>query len=483
MDANMETIEESASFENETAQGIVELEKSVQTDAVASDGITMTDAGVNVAADWEEQLALMLECGDGLAEDYSNMVKEWQREDAERQKATAQLQKKKAKTTRQHQVLLEKLDTLRVKLQLNNSKSTRKNYLSKKQEACAEKSRAEDERDKLSRDLQESAAKLSALTREQDEEQRCWREELDDLKEEMEKIRREAKDAESRALRDQVNAVEAQRDVAMERIQAWLTEVSEYVSSLRPFHHQEKASWATKEAAVRNNQAELEKRFQEVLARLQEGRELESLPRINVPALPRIPTAELNFRQMMMSQNLGPPSQRAPQYYMPPQPHLRYYAPPPLYPQCHPPPHAGSIPTLSHSPTPPANQVVPSTPAAASSGPLDKVLDKLGARFPQCTRTQLTHLLQQVKSARGTLAGISVEQVGDQVGLALARGDAQRPPPAEAAEPRKLCLICQKAVDPGSRHPLTCTHTIHRDCICIWIQSSGNNSCPFCPTR
>uniref|UniRef100_A0A3Q2YY05 RING-type domain-containing protein n=1 Tax=Hippocampus comes TaxID=109280 RepID=A0A3Q2YY05_HIPCM len=85
--------------------------------------------------------------------------------------------------------------------------------------------------------------------------------------------------------------------------------------------------------------------------------------------------------------------------------------------------------------------------------------------------------------ARGTLAGISVEQVGDQVGLALARGDAQRPPPAEAAEPRKLCLICQKAVDPGSRHPLTCTHTIHRDCICIWIQSSGNNSCPFCPTR
>lgn len=67
-------------------------------------------------------------------------------------------------------------------------------------------------------------------------------------------------------------------------------QVAEYVSSLRPAHHQEKASWAIKEAAVRNKQAELEKRFQEVLARLEEGRELESLPRVNVPALPRIPT-------------------------------------------------------------------------------------------------------------------------------------------------------------------------------------------------
>lgn len=84
--------------------GIVELEKSVQTDAVASDGIATTDAGVNVAADWEEQLAVRLACGDVLAEDYSNMVKEWQREDAERQKTTAQLQNKKAETTRQHKV-------------------------------------------------------------------------------------------------------------------------------------------------------------------------------------------------------------------------------------------------------------------------------------------------------------------------------------------------------------------------------------------
>ncbi|XP_049619232.1 RING finger protein 214 [Syngnathus scovelli] len=464
----METVKDLVLFENETTEDIIGHEKSVQTDGVASDIITLADAGVNVADNWEEKLATMLECGDALEEEHSNLVKQWQREDAERPKYIAQLQKKKAETTTQHQVLLERLDTLRVKLQLNNSKSTRKNFLSKKQEACAEKSRAEDDRDRLSKDLQESAAKLAAQTRELNEEQRRCQGELDELKEEMDRIRQEAKDAESHALQDQVNAVETQRDVAMERIQAWLAEVSEYVLSLR---QQEKASWATKEAAVRRIQAELETRFEEVLAQLHEGRELESLPRINVPALPHIPKAELMFRQMITSLNPMPPPQRMPQYRMPPppQPHLRHY---PLHP---PPSHARSTPPLSHSPTPPLNHS-PTPPAATSSSRLEEVLDKLGIRFPQCSRAELTSLLQQVKSACGTLAGMSVEQLGDLVGLAL-------PQTAQGAGSRKLCMMCQEAVDSNSRHLFPCAHTIHKDCIRDWIQTSGNNLCPFCPTR
>ncbi|XP_061835939.1 RING finger protein 214 [Nerophis lumbriciformis] len=490
MDANWTTMEEfAAEFSLVTMRDL--QEKSMQTDEVmdASTG----DAGVNTDVDWEAQVAAMFAYSDVLAKEHSEMMKTREKDEGERGEQTQQLQKKKSQTTRQHQVLLEKLDSLRVKLQLNNAKSGKKNFLSKKQEMTSERSRAEEERNRLAQELRQSDAKLVALTEEQREEQRRWQEELEALRKEVQRVAKETREAEKTAVQDELAAVEIQRDVAMGRIKAWLAEVAQYLSVLqRVFpqqYQQEKPTWAGKEAAVRRNQVELQRRFQEVLQLLQQGRDLESLPRINVAALPHVPTADLKFRQMMNSllpappprpSYFQPPPNYRPQYFPPPPHYLQRHAmPPPLYPPYVRAP-ARLPPPPSQSLTTPAYPVVPSPPLP-SSGPLEKVLDRLGARFPQCSRNQLTLLLQQVKSARGTLAGMSVDQVAEQVGLKLAQGDTfpSRPPPPAS----QLCLMCQNAVDPESRHPLSCSHAIHQDCIRIWLQSSPNKSCPFCPAK
>lgn len=230
-----------------------------------------------------------------------------------------------------------------------------------------------------------------------------------------------------------------------------------------------------------------------------------------------IPQMDLKISQVVAYPQVMPlPPQRHPHFHQQQQQPLdhpqylpRYHhhvQPPNLFP--HPPqpqfqPQVrGVTPPPSLSPSPPVQPtkpVVPSPPpTAVPTIKSDKVLDKLGNRFPQCNRPQLLSLLQQVKSSRGTLAGMSVEEVIEQVGIRLAQNEwsaprsvglsfipspIQRPPPSSqgpAGGPRKMCLMCQNHVDPESRHPLNCLHTIHKDCIRTWLQSSKNNSCPFC---
>lgn len=208
--------------------------------------------------------------------------------------------------------------------------------------------------------------------------------------------------------------------------------------------------------------------------------------------------ANVTFNQLM--QSLVPPIQvvrpiatpRQPSCHPPPPLHLnRFHPPPPHRPQYQPhvPAPAQVTPLPGHWPPPPTQTypVAPSPPlpaAAAPSSKLNILLEKLAARYPQVSRTQLTLLLQQVKTSRGTLAGMSTEEVVEQVGLRLTvLGPIGLPAQMPPAGPPKLCLMCQNPVDPESRHPLSCSHTVHRHCIHMWLQSSRNNPCPFCPSR
>ncbi|XP_024138610.1 RING finger protein 214 [Oryzias melastigma] len=500
-------------------------QKAVQTELLVS------EFGVGTDPDWESQVGAVFERSSQLADQYDQLMKKQAEEEEAEEQHRQHLQRKMEEATQQHQALLEKLDSLRVKLQLNNPKATRKSFLSKKQEMMSEKTRAEEERNRSAKELQESDRKLTALADEQTEEQRRWQEELEELRKEMDRVRKEAEEAQLQALKEEMSAVEKQRDVALTRIEEWLEEVKQYLNILRAEFPekfpQELVRWEKKEVLVQKNKADLQSRFQELLQQLQQGRELESLPRIDMPSLPQVPMAELRFHQIvqkLLRPQLAPPPKppssplppQTPPHYYQPRPHLpqppQFQAPsgprffqPVRYPHgapftnplmATPPPNLFPTPPVQplHSvvPSPPPPAAPPAGPPSGPAGKLDKLLEKLGGRFPQCSRAQLTSLLQQVKSVRGTLAGMSHDELMEQVAQRLAHsermapGPIQRPTPAlqrAVAAPRKLCLMCQNHVDPETRHPLSCSHTIHRDCIQMWLQSSKNNSCPFCPAK
>lgn len=182
----------------------------------------------------------------------------------------------------------------------------------------------------------------------------------------------------------------------------------------------------------------------------------------------------------------------------------------------------GNLPAASPRNSSP--QTVSSNPPPA--GKLDKLLERLGTHFPQCTRTQLMGVLQQIKSERGTMAGLSMDEVLQQVSQKLAHNDRPalgpiappsgsrsfaatpgpvqrpsvqphqiRPPlrspsapvfqqrPSQPPTMRKLCLMCQNHVEPGTQYNTNCPHTLHKECISVWLQSSKNHSCPFCPSK
>ncbi|XP_072886153.1 RING finger protein 214 isoform X3 [Hemitrygon akajei] len=243
------------------------------------------------------------------------------------------------------------------------------------------------------------------------------------------------------------------------------------------------------------------------------GAKLNSLPPIQMPTLPPLPAeTDLLSHSNWQSTSTLPhffPSSMPPLAAFPP---VAFYAqqvlPTPAFPM-----GLGRTSDVE-------NHGAPAVVSSASK--LEKLLSKLESKFPNCSRKQLMHILQQIKTSRGTIAGLSVEELIQQIADCLSVSNQSLPsappgvsvslpgcfPPAVVrtspymslpksrsgtlpsyqerpalvpGSPR-LCLMCQKVVPVSEVHPMACSHIVHKECIKFWAQTNKNSSCPFCPT-
>lgn len=83
-----------------TLSDVLQKVQHVRTDS------TTKELGVNTDADWESQVAAMLEYSSSLMELYDSLRRKQEEDEETREKGKQQLQKKKEEATRQHQVSL-----------------------------------------------------------------------------------------------------------------------------------------------------------------------------------------------------------------------------------------------------------------------------------------------------------------------------------------------------------------------------------------
>nr|XP_032651971.1 RING finger protein 214 isoform X3 [Chelonoidis abingdonii] len=429
----------------------------------------------------------------------------------------------------------------------------KKEFLQKEQDLKAEIEKLCEKGRRLLKEQEEKENKIVSLIAEQSDEKEVWEMELDKLKNQHNEINRNILEETERAWKAEILSLESRKELLVLKLEeaekeaelhlTYLKSAPPTLETMRP-----KQEWEMRLNRIRMTKESVRDQFNGHIQLVRNGAKLSSLPQIPTPTLPP-PPSETEFMMPAFQPN---PSLT---------PRLPFPIGPVPVPMVMPSadPRALSFPLLNpvisrpNQPSPPLpasqgrNSPVlaslvsthgPHMTSAASIPPppglggvkgahefhrpqpvdkLEKILEKLLARFPQCNKAQLTNILQQIKTVRRTMAGLTMEELNQLVAAKLAEhqgaavgaqplGRTRAPmfpaplpqistpmflPPAQVSYPGtpshapatcKLCLMCQKLVQPSELHPMACSHVLHKECIKFWAQTNTNDTCPFCPS-
>ncbi|XP_056650326.1 RING finger protein 214 isoform X2 [Monodelphis domestica] len=528
--------------------------KLSQNIAVQTDFKT-ADLEVNTDQDIEKNLDKMMTERTLLKERYQEVLDKQRQVENQLQVQLKQLQQRREEEMKSHQEILKAIQDVTIKRQETKKKieKEKKEFLQKEQDLKAEIEKLCEKNRRLLENQEEKENKIVSLIAEQAEEKELWEMELDKLKSQDGEINRNIMEETERAWKAEILSLESRKELLVLKLEEAEKEAElhlTYIKSTPPTMEtiRSKQEWETRLNGVRMMKENVRDQFNNHIQLVRNGAKLSSLPQIPTPTLPP-PPSETDFMLQVFSPNpsLSP---RIPfsigQVTMPmvmPSADPRALSFPMLNPaisrpnQPSPPlpvthgrnspglaslvgPHGPHVSPAASLPPPPGLGGVKAPTESHRPQPVDKlekILEKLLARFPQCNKAQMTNILQQIKTARTTMAGLTMEELIQLVAARLAEQErlaasAQplgriRAPlfpapmaqintpmflpsaqvsypgrPSHAPSTCKLCLMCQKLVQPSELHPMACAHVLHKECIKFWAQTNTNDTCPFCPT-
>ncbi|XP_017804474.1 RING finger protein 214 isoform X1 [Papio anubis] len=504
--------------------------KLSQNIAVQTDFKT-ADSEVNTDQDIEKNLDKMMTERTLLKERYQEVLDKQRQVENQLQVQLKQLQQRREEEMKNHQEILKAIQDVTIKREETKKKieKEKKEFLQKEQ------------------DLKAEIEKLCEKGRRE-----VWEMELDRLKNQDGEINRNIMEETERAWKAEILSLESRKELLVLKLEEAEKEAElhlTYLKSTPPTLEtvRSKQEWETRLNGVRIMKKNVRDQFNSHIQLVRNGAKLSSLPQIPTPTLPP-PPSETDFMLQVFqpSPSLAP---RMPfsigQVTMPmvmPSADPRSLSFPILNPALSQPnqpssslpgshgrnspglgslvsPHGPHMPPAASIPPPPGLGGVKAsteTPRPQPVDKLEKILEKLLTRFPQCNKAQMTNILQQIKTARTTMAGLTMEELIQLVAARLAEHErvaaSTQPlgriralfpaplaqistpmflPSAQVSYPGrsshapatcKLCLMCQKLVQPSELHPMACTHVLHKECIKFWAQTNTNDTCPFCPT-
>ncbi|XP_078055096.1 RING finger protein 214-like [Mustelus asterias] len=487
-------------------------DSSVQTDRVTVDAMVSTDQEVDK---YMNEVTAEREI---LKDKYQEVLDRQIQMENQLQVKVRRLQQRQEEEENIYQDNVKQVQEMKVKLEELKKKSEKekKEFVQKEQELKNEVAQLYENGKRLMKEQEEKGNLVAILISDQSDKEEKLTEDLAKLKRQHTELNKNILEQTERALKAEIQTLESKKEFAMMMLDKAVNEAELQICNLSsvPGSSNLVLKWQERQKDIKEQKENINNQFNGHIQMVKNGTKLSSLPHIQFPTLPPAPPAVL------------------------PDPVLqRTWQAPPVLPPFFPSNVHSTVPSHAAVAYPagfPATSFLPglgeqsefagrsAPPASNPASKLEKLLEKLEARFPNSSRAQLTHILQQIKNSRGTIAGLSVDELIHQVAerlveteqaqpMHLLRGSVTAPghfplatsqtspylvmpnsstgaqtsyqeSPAMMPGSPRLCLMCQKVVHISEVQPMACSHVVHRECIKFWSQFNKNSSCPFCPT-